>query len=153
MVDNADRFCCEMLPKTLSAEDRARLAGHKAALLSAVKWTPGQTITVSFLEGDPGLRERVEKVAREWTKLANLQLAFVDKAQIRIAFMPGKGSWSYLGKDCERIPEPPGGTLDPTTLPKYVTMNYGWLTPQSDDDEVRRVVLHEFGHARSDRRA
>jgi hypothetical protein len=101
-----------MLPKTLSAEDRARLAGHKATLLSAVKWTPGQTITVSFLEGDPGLRERVEKVAREWTKLANLQLAFVNKAQIRIAFMPGKGSWSYLGKDCEWIPEPPGGTLE-----------------------------------------
>ena len=26
-------------------------------------------------------------------------------------------------------------------------MNYGWLTPTSDDDELRRVVLHEFGHA------
>ena len=26
-------------------------------------------------------------------------------------------------------------------------MNYGWLTPESAQDEVRRVVLHEFGHA------
>ena len=26
-------------------------------------------------------------------------------------------------------------------------MNYGWLTADSDDDEVQRVVLHEFGHA------
>jgi hypothetical protein len=26
-------------------------------------------------------------------------------------------------------------------------MNYGWLTPESSDDDVRRVVLHEFGHA------
>ena len=26
-------------------------------------------------------------------------------------------------------------------------MNYGWLTPGSSDDELRRVVLHEFGHA------
>jgi hypothetical protein len=26
-------------------------------------------------------------------------------------------------------------------------MNFGWLTPQSTDDEIRRVVLHEFGHA------
>jgi esterase/lipase superfamily enzyme len=25
-------------------------------------------------------------------------------------------------------------------------MNFGWLTPQSSDDEVRRIVLHEFGH-------
>jgi len=26
-------------------------------------------------------------------------------------------------------------------------MNYGWLTPDSADSEVSRVVLHEFGHA------
>ena len=26
-------------------------------------------------------------------------------------------------------------------------MNYGWLTPNSTDDEYSRVVLHEFGHA------
>jgi serralysin len=26
-------------------------------------------------------------------------------------------------------------------------MNYGWLTPTSSEDELRRVVLHEFGHA------
>ena len=25
--------------------------------------------------------------------------------------------------------------------------DYGWLTPQSSDEELRRVVLHEFGHA------
>jgi serralysin len=29
-------------------------------------------------------------------------------------------------------------------------MNYGWLTPTSPDAEVRRVVLYEFGHARTD---
>lgn len=26
-------------------------------------------------------------------------------------------------------------------------MNYGWLNDASPDDEIRRVVLHEFGHA------
>jgi hypothetical protein len=26
-------------------------------------------------------------------------------------------------------------------------MNYGWLEPDSSDDEYFRVVLHEFGHA------
>jgi hypothetical protein len=26
-------------------------------------------------------------------------------------------------------------------------MNYGWLTPDSADDVLNRVVLHEFGHA------
>ena len=29
------------------------------------------------------------------------------------------------------------------TLP---TMNLGWLTPTTNDDEYSRVVLHEFGH-------
>jgi hypothetical protein len=27
-------------------------------------------------------------------------------------------------------------------------MNYGWLTSATDEAEYRRVVLHEFGHAR-----
>ena len=27
------------------------------------------------------------------------------------------------------------------------TMRFGWLTLASSDDEVNRVVLHEFGHA------
>ena len=26
-------------------------------------------------------------------------------------------------------------------------MNYGWLTPSSSEEEYRRVVTHEFGHA------
>src|SRR5262249_35427714 len=55
---------------------------------------------------------------------------------IRIAFQQGNGSWSYIGTLCRQI--------RPQEKP---TMNYGWLTPGSSDDEVRRVVLHEFGHA------
>jgi hypothetical protein len=27
------------------------------------------------------------------------------------------------------------------------TMNYGWLTPNTEDGEYSRVVIHEFGHA------
>ena len=26
-------------------------------------------------------------------------------------------------------------------------MNFGWLTPDTPDEELRAVVLHEFGHA------
>jgi serralysin len=54
---------------------------------------------------------------------------------IRIAFEQGNGSWSYLGTMCRDIDKP------------KPTMNYGWLTPSSDEAELRRVVLHEFGHA------
>jgi serralysin len=137
MSANLDHFCLEIQPQDLSEDDRKRLAGHKAALLSAAKWQPGSTITIRFLDGALGLRERVKAVALEWTKLADLTFAFRDQGptDIRIAFKPGNGSWSYLGAQCRNLPEP------------QPTMNYGWLTPSSPDDQLRRVVLHEFGHA------
>lgn len=110
----------------------------KAAFPNATKWGQNETITVRFLEGSPALRRRVRDVARQWEQVSNLTLSFVEEgpAQIRIAFVQGNGSWSYIGTDCKRI-------LDQSEP----TMNYGWLTDLSADDEVRRVVLHEFGHA------
>jgi len=68
---------------------------------------------------------------------ANLRLVFpanTTQTNIRISFQQ-KGSWSTLGTTCNQVPQ------------GQPTMNYGWLTPSSTDDEVRRVVLHEFGHA------
>lgn len=137
MEVNEDRFCSVLLAGTVSEADKARLAGQKAALLLAAKWDVGSPISIRFLGGTPALQERVKGVAREWTRLANLTFNFVNAGptDIRIAFMPGKGSWSYLGTMCRRIPEP-----EPT-------MNYGWLTDASPEAELRRVVLHEFGHA------
>lgn len=112
----------------------------RGALLLAAKWAPGDVISVSFLEGDPGLQAKVRDVAQEWTGpgMANLTLEFrsdTTETDVRIAFMQGRGSWSYLGTFCRSIPHP-----DPT-------MNYGWLTPASSDAAIRDVVLHEFGHA------
>ena len=40
-----------------------------------------------------------------------------------------------------------GTTCRQATDKTQPTMNYGWLTPTSDDAEIERVVLHEFGHA------
>ena len=110
----------------------------KAALLNEARWNVTR-LNVAFLEGDPGLQQRVLAVAREWTgpDMANLQFAEASDSQgdIRVAFQQGNGSWSYLGTHAQHIDagEP--------------TMNFGWLTPESSDDDVRRVVLHEFGHA------
>jgi serralysin len=134
---NEKYYCSCLTEGPLAAEDRKLLQGHKAALLKDAKWTVGSVITVRFLEGATELQQRVRKVAEEWTKLANLTLDFRTSGptDIRIAFKQGNGSWSYLGRICRKIPEP------------QPTMNYGWLTPTSPDDEVRRVVLHEFGHA------
>lgn len=137
MSTNLHHYCSCLTTGTLTAEDRLRLSGHKAALLLSSKWDVGSVITIRFLDGTPELQARVQAVAEEWTKLANLTLDFRNSGptDIRIAFMEGRGSWSYLGTMCRQIAEP---------LP---TMNFGWLTSDSVDSELRRVVLHEFGHA------
>lgn len=129
---NERHYCMLLTPQPAERKPRG-------ALLNDFKWEPGTSVTVGFLEGDPELQQRVRSVAEEWTgpDMANLTFEFVDAAdaEIRIAFMQGDGSWSYLGTVCRQIPAP-----EPT-------MNYGWLTPESPDDELRRVVTHEFGHA------
>lgn len=56
-------------------------------------------------------------------------------AEIRIAFMVGRGSWSYLGKQCLDVPK------------DRPTMNFGWIDESSSTETVQEVVLHEFGHA------
>jgi hypothetical protein len=99
-------------------------------------WPTGARLNVRFMDGIPEVQRKVEERAREWTDHANVAFDFVKEgpAEIRISF-DREGSWSYLGIVARQI------ALDEPT------MNYGWLTPESSDDEVSRVVLHEFGHA------
>jgi hypothetical protein len=130
--ENPRHFCVVVSHATQDAND-------KAALLNEARWNPGDQIRVRFVDGDPGVHQRVRAVADRWTEpgMADLAFQFVEDgdAEIRVAFQQGDGSWSYLGTQCRDIP---------TDQP---TMNYGWLTPDSPDDELQRVVLHEFGHA------
>jgi|GEM_PF-3815086 len=117
----------------------------RAALEKAAKWTPGEEISVSFLDGDPSLQQRVRRVAEEWVtndaagnRMAHLTLSFrtdSNDTDIRISFKY-RGSWSMIGTTCRNETD--------KTAP---TMNFGWLTPSSSDESLRRVVLHEFGHA------
>jgi serralysin len=121
---------------------KKKSAGGKdrAALVTAARWNSGDTITVSFLDGDPAVQTRVRDAACGWTVpgLANLSLDFrgdTNDTLVRISFQ-NPGSWSVIGTTCRQITD--------TTQP---TMNFGWLTTESTDAEVQRVVLHEFGHA------
>ncbi|KAF2869593.1 hypothetical protein BDV95DRAFT_595940 [Massariosphaeria phaeospora] len=108
-------------------------------------WDLGQTLKVSWWDG-PGqtgsdaLKKRVKKFAKEWDALCNINLDFGNygqDAEIRVAFQVGDGSWSFVGKDC----------LNPKVKKSEPTMNFGWLADSSSDEDVRSVVLHEFGHA------
>lgn len=111
----------------------------RAALQKDAKWKPGDPISVAFMSEDEKLKQRVRDVAKRWVApgLANLRLVFNDEpdADVRIAFQAGNGSWSTVGTTCRQVPK------------EQATMNYGWIDANSTEDDLRSVVLHEFGHA------
>jgi serralysin len=116
-------------------------AGYKErpALLLKSQWAPGDKISISFLDGEESVQNKVIKIASEWISngLANLTFEFrkdTADTDIRISFRYA-GSWSVLGNTCRNV-----------NISKP-TMNLGWLDEDTSDNDFRRVVLHEFGHA------
>jgi serralysin len=109
----------------------------RMALIAGKKWNPGRTLRVRFLSGDPVVHQKIEAVAHQWSQYTNIKFQFGNDpdAEIRISCQMGAGSWSYMGTDALSIAK------------DQPTMNYGWLEPNTGDDEYSRVVLHEFGHA------
>ena len=71
-MENLDEWCFAWFGKF-----PASLGQDRAALAVASKWTPDDRVTVRFLDGDPGLQERIKTVAQTWTgpEMANLSLA------------------------------------------------------------------------------
>jgi serralysin len=111
----------------------------RAALQKDSKWKSGDAISVGFMSGDEKLKQRVQDVAQRWTApgMANLRLVFKNEpdTDVRITFQAGDGSWSTVGITCRKVP---------VAAP---TMNYGWINADSPEEDLRSVVLHEFGHA------
>lgn len=129
-----DRYLAGESPYELAQQATAE--GSRAALARNKMWRAGRTLRVRFLDGEAPVQQKVIRFAQEWTQYANLRFAFGDQAdaELRISFQQ-PGSWSFIGTDALGVP------LDEPTI------NFGWLTPGTPNDEVRRVVLHEFGHA------
>lgn len=127
-TDQPDVFICTQL---LGAPDIRAAAERRYA------WRVGERLRIKFLSGSKKLHDRIEDTASEWLKYANIEFVFhaPAAAEIRINFDPDTGSWSYVGNACLRVHK------------SKPTMNLGWLTERSSDSEMRRVVLHEFGHA------
>jgi serralysin len=123
------RVCIDR--KVTPADPRLRLA-----LVRDRRWGENYPLRIRFLEGDPDLCARVKQAAAGWLDYANLRFVWTQAPpdDVRISFSTG-GSWSLIGKDAA---DAPAGAA---------TMNFGWLTTTTDATEVRRVVLHEFGHA------
>ncbi|MBL7909913.1 MAG: hypothetical protein JNJ41_02515 [Bacteroidia bacterium] len=109
----------------------------RMAIQISSQWQNGRTLTASFMGGSKVVQERVKRHALIWMDHVNIELDFKSRkkpADIRITFDKNDGSWSYVGTELLGI-----DSGDPT-------MNLGWLTPTTDDEEYHRVVLHEFGH-------
>jgi serralysin len=114
-------------------------AGRKQA--SGKRWLfwkqTKKQLYISFTDGDKKVQEKVKQTAKEWEKYCGKEFIFSDfpnqatEADITISFKD-KTSWSLIGTDSK------------TTVP---SMNLGWLTINTSDEEYKRVVLHEFGHA------
>ncbi len=139
-TENARYYCMCPAPPAASTATTNAYSGRRAALVDEFRWGPAPLIRVKFLGGDRKLKKRVRAQAEGWTAsgIAGVTFSWVPSnrsADVRIAFQAGNGSWSYLGTDCHSI------------APAKPTMNYGWLDDASPDSEVKRVVLHEFGHA------
>lgn len=107
------------------------------AAVTGMKWKAGRTLKVALLNGEELVKEKVKHFAKLWEPFANVKFDFVDDsdADVRVAFDLNGRSWSYLGVQALSIPE------------DEPTMNYGWLTPESEEAEFERVICHEFGHA------
>ncbi|MBN8213427.1 MAG: hypothetical protein J0M09_10950 [Xanthomonadales bacterium] len=124
--------------RTLSADE----VGHvtRMALVASKRWGAGYVLRCRFLDGSAKMQNKVRTLSKEWEKHANIKIRFVAKApaEVRISFYADDGSWSAVGRDA----------LNTSYFPPHLpTMNFGWVRDDSDPDEDRSVILHEFGHA------
>lgn len=80
----------------------------------------------------------MRKYGPDWCNYANIKFKFVDSGELDflISFNPAGGSWSYLGTDCSWY-----------SSRNQPSMNLGWINQNRSEDEIRSVILHEFGHA------
>jgi len=127
----------------IDANGNISTVAYKRQPLAAITdkmWQPGETVTFGFdiRGGSLNLIEKVKLYAKEWERYANIKLEYVmdiRNAVIKIGFVAGAGSYSQIGREAL------------VTQANTLTMNFGWLATLTDESLIRRVVLHEFGHA------
>jgi TIR domain len=100
-------------------------------------WPNGAVISVGFLNGSLAQRQKVEQVAPEWSRFANLKFQFVDQAKgdVRIRFSADVAPWSFRGTEALGIP---------AQCPTMTLVGIGDNSSISPYD--RAAILHEFGH-------
>lgn len=141
-TDEAERFCS--LPEVPARTFGSEVSPHRARLILWIdkKWVNGTKLRYYFFEsgryvGGNDQKDLVREGFEVW-KNVGIGVSFeevtnISDAEVRIGFLQGDGSWSYVGRDVIDIP----GQYERT-------MNFGWdLTrdPRGVDTPV-----HEIGH-------
>ncbi|MEP7142301.1 MAG: M12 family metallopeptidase [Ferruginibacter sp.] len=153
------RYCSnpKSVPKPLASgisKERARLI-----LTNVTKWVNGTTLHYYFFDkktdglnveftdgtkewkgwkGTPAQMDVVRKAFSIWKKLG-IGLNFEEvknreDAEVRIGFMDGDGSWSYVGREI----------LNKEANDR--TMNFGWNIAVPDQHNGIDTAVHEIGH-------
>jgi hypothetical protein len=129
-MSTGPRLCFDrFLPNDVVGPAMALGPRTHAVLFFRKLWANATTLRVRFLEGTSEQQQLAMQQARWWSEQANLRFVVSDAtdAEIRVAFDPSDGAWSYIGTDCRSIP---------TNQP---TMNLGFMDGGT--------AGHEFGHA------
>ncbi|MDZ4839634.1 MAG: M12 family metallopeptidase [Bacteroidota bacterium] len=124
-------------PERLSGKDRK---GFNGVYDFQAKWKVGQVLTVAPVGNyDIVIFNKVAKYAKIWESYANVKFSFItnsDKADILIEFSDDLNSWSFIGKEALQY-----------TSQGLPSMHFGWFNGEANEVEIKRTVLHEFGHA------
>lgn len=125
-------YCTDrMLPSDqMRFQSTVRRDGTTRAIMPIGKlWMNGSTLRVRFIGGSAQQHAKTMEQAAWWSEFANLRIDFnnAPDAEIRIAFDPDGGAWSYIGTDNRAIPS------------NQPTMNLGFMDGGT--------AAHEFGHA------
>lgn len=139
------------LNRLVPSEAKGPLARQvRGVVARALTWRPGQTIKICFRSGMRGAHERVIRVAREWMQFANVVFDFHESGaprlckggeDIKIDFVDHKGWWSAYGTISRQRDPSMNLQFFGVDTPRYAN---GRPTPEA---ELRRIILHEFGHA------
>ncbi|REK17459.1 MAG: hypothetical protein DWQ37_06625 [Planctomycetota bacterium] len=142
-ADGFGHFCA--LPEVPQRTFGPDVSAHRARLIQWIdkKWVNGTRLRYYFFEsgsfaGGNDQTDLVRRAFEIWEDVG-IGISFeevtnIGEAEIRIGFLRGDGSWSYVGRDVIDVP----GQFERT-------MNFGWdLTrdPRGVDTPV-----HEIGHS------
>src|SRR5262245_14182057 len=137
------RYCSVRLPAAPRFSRAVDPRRRRLILQTKDKWLNGSTIRYWFFDApkkwaaESNQRNVVRQAFQAW-KALGLGLEFQEvkskeQADVRIAFLQGDGSWSYIGTDVR------------TKRTDKRTMNFGWSLTE-DANEGRDTALHEIGH-------